>query len=314
MKALSVFRSAVFVVVGLAGHSAAAQTMAEADCTAIWEKAAAINASMTIKTFKSMAVSDGWCRFEDVVIGSDETYDPRFEMSALSFRGDGIAGLFDLSALPTSVEMKIESLVVSVNIDDPVMSYLLRTQTGSRGINAEMSVGWDASTKVLSLRQFDIDFPGENAISATAEIKGVDLDAMAQTNGADLALTAFEGSITSNGLFEGYALMPLGNLLLGPDEPPEAQVEALKAEATALIAGLPDTAFSSDSKAALAAVMAQMPNPAGKLDFSIKSEAGVGPARLMGLLMIEEPSSIDDLAPMFDGVTVEATFAPTPDE
>jgi hypothetical protein len=306
-------RYAVVAAASFMAQSAVAQTMTEADCTALWKNTTAVNASLSTKTFGSLAISDGWCRFEAVVIGSDETYSARFEIGVLSFRGDGLNGLFELSEPPTSLDVKVENLVIAVTIDDPLMSYLMRAQAGSQGINADMSIDWDASTKVLSLRKFDVDFPGENAILATASIKGVDLGSLAEakTNVMGFALTAFDGSITSNGLFEGYMLMPLGTALLGPDEPPEAQVAALKAEATAVIAKLPDATFAAGSKAALTAVVAQMPNPAGKLDFSIKSDVGVGPARFVGLFMSDGPSSIDDLAPIFDGVTVEVVFEPS---
>lgn len=313
MTKATTFSAAVFAMAGLMAQSGAAETLTDADCKAVWEGASLLTSSFETKVVEKISASGGWCQLDGVTLSSTIPYSPRFHLARLSFRGDGLAGLFDLSTPPGSIEMKIEDLVISVTIADPVMSYLIAAQAGARGIDADLSAEWDASAKRLSLNHLKLDFPGDNEITAAATLQNVDLSSpgAAQASLPAFSVTSFEGSILSNGLFENYGLVPLGNLLLGAEMNPGARVDALKAQATAAIAVLPEARFSAATRAALTAVVAQMPNPAGQLKFAVTSEPGLGLQQLSGLLAQDGPQALAGLAAALAPVAGNATFVPT---
>jgi hypothetical protein len=68
---------------------------------------------------------------------------------------------------------------------------------------------------------------------------------------------------------------------------------------------LPAASFPPASKAALQAVLSELPNPSGTLTVAMRSDAGIGPARLMGYAMTGVPDTIAGLAPVLDGVTFD---------
>lgn len=69
-------------------------------------------------------------------------------------------------------------------------------------------------------------------------------------------------------------------------------------------------AFGDDSKAALTALLQDLPNPAGVLQLSLHSDAGIGPARFMGLALGGRADSAALARTVFNGARVDARWTP----
>ncbi len=307
------FSALIFAALPLSAHA-----MTEGECADLWGRAQNLVSQMgpTQPTLTSDSVGrlEGeWCVVDAVIIESEDNYSPRFNIEQLRYRGAGMVGLFDWSVPPTSLDIEMDGLNFGVRVDEPVMDYLIAAQRHTSGTDVAVSMVWDAGSKTVALTKGTMDFPGENAISVTARAKNVDLGTKGRAQMAMLGfgVTEMDVSVTSNGLFESYFLMPIGAALLTQDTDPAAQVDALKMQAAAMIASLPDATFSADTKAAMNTVIGEFPNPAGKLDLILRSEAGVGPRSLAGYALLGVPTTIAALAPMFDGLTVGATYTPT---
>ena len=126
-----------------------------------------------------------------------------------------------------------------------------------------------------------------------------------QMSATSFALTEANLDITTHGLFEGYLLMAFGPMVLPTEGDLDAAAEAIRADLMALVADLPETSFSTNSKAALRALIGELPNPSGALTIALRSEAGIGPTRLGGYAMTGVPETMADAAPLLNGVTVD---------
>lgn len=72
-----------------------------------------------------------------------------------------------------------------------------------------------------------------------------------------------------------------------------------------MVGDLPGTSVSGDSKAALRALIAELPNPSGDLTVSLRADPGIGPTRAAGCAMGGVPETLAKAAPLFQGVTLD---------
>jgi hypothetical protein len=155
-----------------------------------------------------------------------------------------------------------------------------------------------------------VDFPGDNAVSLTARIDGVDASSLGalETSAGSMAVTALDARVTTHGLFEGYLLMPLGNLLLAGAQDPGAELGRLVALGQGLADSLPDPPLDAPSRAALKALLGDLPHPSGTVALSLTADPGIGPARFAPVIGTGLPDFPSGLAPLLDGVRVTATY------
>jgi hypothetical protein len=209
-------------------------------------------------------------------------------------------------------------MLVRVYTEDPAMNYLMDVQGAQAGIDLDLVLTYDAGARRLVMERLALDFPGDNAINLSAELVRLDLTSAAglQLSVGQAGITRLNLDISSHGLFENYVVLPLGLPLLnmaGPGEP-EAVVAGLIADARGTIAALPDTLMDANSRAALDLLLADMPHPWGKLTLDIAVPAGFGAPRFMGFAMTGVPFTLQGWMPVFDGVTFNATYNPSPKE
>lgn len=112
----------------------------------------------------------------------------------------------------------------------------------------------------------------------------------------------------THGLFEDYLLMALGSALLPPEGDREAAVRGVRADLSERIDDLPSKSVSKNSKAALRAMVAELPNPSGTLALSLRADPGIGPARVAGYAVTGVPELPADLWPLFQGVTLDVVW------
>ena len=255
-----------------------------------------------------------WCVFKSLHLKTPLPQ-PDFAADTLRLRGTTVT-VFLLGevgpAAGLDAEVKIDGLRLVPKTGQSQFDYLLQMQSGAQTTSAEVALRWDKHSKELSLTRFEIDFPGDNAVSATARIGSVDLSTTGamQMSVASFAIRQATLDITSNGLFESTLLLPLGALMLPQDGDMAAAADALRDKTWAGIAALPDATFSVATKDALSQLVAQMPNPAGTLSLVFDADGGFGPARLAGFALYGVPRTIAEAAPLFRGVTLDATWTP----
>ncbi len=150
----------------------------------------------------------------------------------------------------------------------------------------------------------------------TALAKGVDLSTMgfAHMSVTCFAVTEVDLTVQNHGPFESHVLMVLGPAVLPTEGDMQGAARGLKASAVAGIAALPAAVLSPASKAALGALLSEVPHPFATATLWLQSKAGFGPTRLIGYAMTGVPASMAAPAPLFGGLTIDIgrTHAPTP--
>ncbi|MGL4236277.1 MAG: hypothetical protein ACRCSW_09410 [Tabrizicola sp.] len=284
------------------------------DCAAFWgaisdlrEEAPQFNGRL--------AASDGdWCLVEDFVFETPGDYVPDWYVDRVRLKGSALpwlTGLINGGALtglvPERLEIEVEGLRLVPKTGNAQMDWLFEAQSRPNRIDADVALAWDAAGKVLRVEALKIDFPGENLVEFSGEAKGVDLssDGAMQMSVTSFAVTEADLRIRTHGLFEWYVLMPLGPSFLPYEGDIDAAAQGIKAEMTAAVVDLPGATFSPESKSALTTLIAEMPNPSGVLTLSLRSAAGVGPARVTGYAVSGMPATVQETAPFFDGVKID---------
>lgn len=291
-----------------------AQAEVNRDCQALLDRMVVQIKGPTLSARYSGSEGD-WCVYRNLRLATPDQ-NPDFAADTLRLRANAPlwAVMMGEPASGDSFDaaVKIEGLRFFAKTGMANFDYLFQLQSVSNRTSVDLALNWDASAKELRLTQLEMDFPGDNALSATARIGNVDL---ASNGAAQMAVTGFAVqeatlNITSNGLFESVLLMPLGMMLLPQEGDMIAAAEALRAQGLAGVAALPDAAFSADTKAALSQLIDQMPNPAGTLALEFQANGGFGPARLTFYALFGMPSTMAQAAPLFEGITLDATWTP----
>jgi hypothetical protein len=247
---------------------AAAQDISLADCRAILAALppALAAADVVMVPLPEPSLQDGWCTILDWDYRPDASFAPGFSLAAVRFRGDGLLGLTQ-GIPPASLEVQVRDLAVRVFTADAAMNYLMGVQMARAGVDMDLSLRYDADARILTLDRFQADFPGDNAVSITGRVVRLDLTSLSglQYSVGQAGLTDLTLNIRSHGLFENYVVLPLGLPLLqmAGTQDPAAAVAGLLDKAQATVASLPDTLMDAPSRAAMDALLADLPNPWG---------------------------------------------------
>jgi hypothetical protein len=301
-----------FLALVLAGPAGAEGLAGQALCEAAWARVSEGMSALGNVSAPSVAQEGDWCVVETPVLDMDGPYVPDWHMDRLRLRGSALGWIADGSSLPEGLEVAVEGLRLVVQTGDARMDWLFAAQSRPNAIHADLSLAWDPVQRALRLEGLTVDFPGENLLEASALVAGVDLSSTGslQMSATAFAVTEADLRITMNGLFEWYALMALGPVVLPPDGDMDAAFKGLQRDITAALAELPGTTFSDSSKAAMAALVADLPNPLGVLTLSLRAEPGLGPTRVAGFAATGGPDSLAEAAPLFDGVAVDVGWTP----
>ena len=255
-------------------------------CRALWAAVTATGGTFSVSgTYEGVA--EGWCRFSGLFVVT-EGYAPDWELDALQLKGNapGFLVLGEGSGPDLDLALRVQGLRLVPQIGQPLFDWLYRAQARGFGISGELAADWEAAAGVLTLSRLALDFPGRNAVTATARVAGVDLssaEAIA-ASGASFAVTEARLDVTSHGLFESWVLLPLGEALLQDAPDMDAEVEALRAAVLRGIAGLPEAAFPAPTRGALEQLVQDLPNPAGRLTLELAASPGIGASQAAALL------------------------------
>lgn len=294
--------------------AAPAQAEANRNCQALLDRVVAQIKGPTLSARYSGTEGE-WCVYRNLRLETPSR-DPDWAADSLRLRANAplwavmmgepaSGGSFDAA-------VKVEGLRFFAKTGMANFDYLFQLQSMSNRTAVDLALTWDTGAKELRLTRLKVDFPGDNALSATARIGNVDLssDGAAQMAVTGFAVQEATLDITSNGLFESTFLLPLGMMILPEEGDMTAATEALRAQGLAGVAALPDTAFSADTKAALSHLIAEMPNPAGTLALAFRAKGGFGPTRLTSFALFGMPTTLAQAVPLFKGITLDATWTP----
>ena len=290
----------------IASPAAAEGLTGQALCDAVWAKVVASMKDLAVNGRVAPMQGD-WCVVEAPLVAFDDVYPLDWQADRLRFTGSALGWLVDGSVLPERLEIEVEGLRMLVRTGIPQMDWLFAAQARPNRIEARAALSWDAAARSLRLDELRVDFPGENLVELSATATGVDLssDAAVQMSATGFALTGLDLHVETHGLFEWYALMTLGPMVMPQEGDMDAAAEAIRADLLAAIAELPATSFSAAGKAALVALVQELPNPAGDLVVAVKAAPGIGPVRLGGYVMTGVPATVAAAAPVFEGVKVD---------
>ena len=297
------------------GLALATPAQAATPCEALWSRlSAALSEVGQVSGTVSPAKIAG-CLVTDLVLDLPGSHVPDLQADSLHLTGatDWLAGA---ATTPDRLALRLTNLRLVVGMDHAQMDYLLAAQARSAPIQVSAALAWTAEARLLELEALEVDFPGENRLDLSARLAGVDLSSAGamQMSLGSFALTEAVLEVQSHGLFEHYLLMPLGAAFLPEQGDMTAAAEALRAEALAGIAALPEAVVPGPSRAALAAVVAELPNPSGRLRILLRAAPGIGPVRLSGPALTGVPGTPEDVVALLQGVTFDIawTHEPTP--
>jgi hypothetical protein len=294
----------------LTATPALAGPMTTATCQDVWAMVETVIGQPVLASAPSLTGTG--CVVRDIEIPSEGDYGVAIKARSVRFAGDGLTATGDWLAL-TSLNLSVEDLRHVTQAPDPALSWLFEQQTARGGINIELNAaavagGWD-------VKALQGDFPGDNQLDLSAKVSGLDLTSRTQAIAAlgTGRLNRLDLTLSMDGFFETYLLMPLGSALLIGSDNPQQRVNDLKAEAAALIDLLPGERVDAASKSALKDLIADLPHPKGKLTVRLDSDAGFGAPNLMQLAINgigDDPAKT--MATLLNGVdlTVSWTRAP----
>lgn len=306
-----------FGAIALAAFVAAVPAMAQGvrpSCAAVLESFTGLLERNDVQdvqsTLSPFQTSSGGCTARDLEIAMQGNL--RIRIDKLAWSGAGFDRFVNEGVPPETLELEITAARVVPTIPDPVMQYILEEQSRLNPIDITLSSAWDATAHRLTLSALRATFRGDNEIFHSAVIESVDLSSQSalQMSAGSFSIVESTMEITSNGLFESYVLPALAAGLLSPDDDPKEQVDALKEKALEEIALFPDAIVPPASRAALRALVSDMPRPSGTLRVHMTASPGLGPARFLRLAQRSGMTDLKAIWPLLNGVELKIVYDP----
>jgi hypothetical protein len=146
---------------------------------------------------------------------------------------------------------------------------------------------------------------GGTELTLEADMKGAGLAPASLAAGA---VTRLDLRWRSDGRLAAPVMELAGESLVGVGG--TAAVDAARAALAAAVAALLAKALSDDSRAALAALVADLPQGRGKLQLTLSSEGGISAARIALAAFSGDPFGPKALAALFSDARIDAVWVP----
>lgn len=287
-------RHLLFAALLLAG-GAQAQGLRQSTCGEFLELARPMlnDVGVQIANIRS-SVRQGWCVYSGIEADQSSYARMVYTIDEVRLRGDGLESLLaepgtaDFS-LPFEFELEIEHLRMIPSTSQADFDYMLRAQSKRNWIDLRLRTLWDAETKNFAIDGAEAKFASGDYIWLALDVDGVDpskvntpLPLAAQMRVNEVALTVQN---TNGSVFEGLILPQIMTALYQDFETPEKVGEFVQKAAMAGLALVPERVFESGARAALSNVIADLPNPNGKLVLKAVFDGGLKVEEVMGFLM-----------------------------
>lgn len=265
-------------------------------CREGWQTTnAAMGQAVRFLTIEPVVNDDGWCQIDRSIADLRED-----DFSKLVWRANGIEEAVEKGGFPESFEAHF----AGINL---VEAFGIPLPPERAGAMAQLYVdaSRDAETRDFAVEHLDFDFGDLGTAQMSFAGGGIDLSGLKQMQFTVGGLRFHEAALTltttldlSQALREGIA---------------GASQMALLEE---LVAVVPDSSISDESRAALQRFVAVGPDQAGTLEVEARSETGLGVVQVAGGVMLLEQgrSTAGDLRLAVDqiltGVRIEVRWIP----
>jgi hypothetical protein len=238
-----------------------------------------------------------WCVMDGATWRSAVPGMPNISAERLRLRATGTP--------PTLVEVDIAGLRLAPRLGDTAFDEGLRAIFRLQTADLRLTLAHDPAAGTVSLSEADLRLSGGSAFALDATLK-----AEALTGAALLAatLTRAELDWRSDGRLFRPVMERAGQALTGAEG--GAAVDAARAALAGLLDRLPEAALAGETRAELAALVADLPQGRGRLALRIDAPDGLGAARLALAALAEDPTSPATLERFLAGVTLTADWQP----
>jgi hypothetical protein len=245
---------------------------------------------------------EGWCRIDGAVFKGKAKDAPEIRAKTLRLRGVGVNGAL------TALEVEATGIKVAPKIGDRAMDARMRSFLRLQTAELALSADWDKDADVLAIRELVLTLPGRNRLTLSARIEGADLSGASALLGG--AVTSLGLELVTDGRVARPVVQALGTRLV-PEGADEGQaVLAVRALLGEVVEAMPAATLDRESRFALSAMVAGLPQTTGTLKLVLAAEDGISPARVALNGLRKEPLSKAALATLFEGVTLSADWAP----
>lgn len=203
---------------------------------------------------------------------------------------------FYTDRLPLTLSLRAEDIRFTAPALPAANTYQMKLV--QKPVEVTFDFDYDAAADVLTIR--DATFRGQQIghLTLTAAVRGLNLDKLAADQVvepaavAKVALQSLTVEFDNQGMFEGYALLPILLALPDGETDPEGAVAAAKLQGMAQLAILVAAGVPKDSVAAIGRFIQSMPQPRGPFRLSLAPQPPFPLAELAEL----EPGQISELA------------------
>lgn len=201
--------------------------------------------------------------------------------------------------LPASVSLQLDGVALMPGADVPTdVAWLTDVAAETIYLDAR----WDGAGRTLRIAPLRIDLGDGNDISLAVEGQALAWQPYAMS-AEDFAFQSVSLDMAFNGMFEQAIAPPIE--ANGNDLSPES-AQFLSAMAFGLLANVPETLVSGQSRDAVAAFLATIPTPRGDLSLSLANDAPFFPGEVESAVL--NGASLLEALP--DQLTLEADWWP----
>ena len=271
------------------------------DCEAMWA-AMVPEASGYVLSKAGGGLVDGWCVLDAASLRAKAADKPNITVGTLRMRGDVSAGAF------AGLEVEATGLRVTPKLGDRKMDARLQSLLRLLVADVSFKLRWNAEAQLMELREGLLVVPGRAEVTLGADITGVD-PAAGAAGWLGGALTSLDLRVKSDGSLARPVMEAAGERLLPDGAERFEAVTAAKDALGTLVTALPDAAFP-DGKSGLEALVAALPQAAGEMVLTLRSEAGMSAVWLALAGLKDDPFSARALEAVLRGIVVTVAWTP----
>jgi hypothetical protein len=256
--------------------------------------------------------TDGWCALDGAEFGWPGAPIQR-RIARIAWRAPGLAAAVDGGPPPLWMDLRLGGITQRFVTGDARIDYQLDVQSRVPGtaIDADLALRLDPGAGLLVMDRLRIALPMGNGVDLQARVETAPWPAATPWSQAidgpeALRVTRLDLALDLRGLFEFYILPALLDRM-APDEV-VGVIAGLKADLTAAQATADPTGLAPETRAALARLLADLPNPHGRLILTLRSDRGLDGAALMALDLTRPDAALRQILALFDGAAVTMTY------
>ena len=266
-----------------------------ADCAAL------LASIPDVRTSEDTSIEDidGGCRATNLSFA--ETAYVHFRVDEVTLLSPDLLDRFPSGKLFVAAELTVKGLRAVPQTGSPLQDYIISLT--STDIDLHLAYKTDPAELTGDV-DFELSAGKLGRLALSARLSDVDPGNVEMADVTDFTATIdhLGASLEDSGLFASFFAPPILGVL-PPDEDPRPTIAATQETVIATLSQVPEPMLSSQSLAALSALIRAFPKPEGRWTVSIDSETGLS----LDLLRSGGPAA---LAAVAEGIRITATGAP----